>query len=438
MSNSCKTLFATSSARFSRLSSSRLRSCSGVLALVLVCGVTPLTSDGGDVSKPAPAKVEGAVKEAELATIILTPEAEQRLGIATTAVEERTVQRTRLFGGEVVIPPGQSVTVAAPLTGRLLGSREGSAVPGASVSRGQVVLRLWPVVGAEREALSPSDRIARLRANVDIDAATVEAEGQVAKAQVAADAARLKVERARELRERNAGSDRAYDEARAELESSEATLQAAKRRLAFLAATSVDPQPSAVPELPIDSPIEGVLQDLFVTENQVVTAGTPLFSVADLRTVWIRIPVYVGELSTASGDTAFVAVPGAATGPKQQTARRVAAPRSASAAASTADLFFELATPELSLRPGQRVMVTLPIEETAARLTIPSSALVYDIHGSSWVYENVQPHVFTRRRVELERIEEATAILRRGLRAGAQVVAAGAAELYGTEFGVGK
>ena len=44
---------------------------------------------------------------------------------------------------------------------------------------------------------------------------------------------------------------------------------------------------------------------------------------------------------------------------------------------------------------------------------------------------------FVRRRVELARVVEDLAVLRRGPPAGTSVVTVGAAELFGTEFGVG-
>ncbi len=409
-----------------------------LLGLVLVQGFASHSGFGADPPKSAPAKVEGAVKEAELATITLQPEAERRLGIETAPVEESIVHRTRLFGGEVVTPPGGSLVVAAPLTGRVMAADDGLPIVGGRIQRSRPVFHLWPVIGSEHEVLSPGDRLARLRANVDIEAARVEVEGQVAKAQVAVDAARQKVDRAHELRERNAGSERALDDARAEFDTAEATLKAAKQRLAFLGETSVEPDLSSVPSLAVSSPIDGVLQQLFVATDQLVTAGTPLFTVTNLDRVWIRVPVYVGEANSIITNTAVVTLPGEVAVQKPRNAARIAAPASANVSASTVDLFFELGNDAADFRPGQRVMVTLPVSKEVSRLRVPWSAIVFDIHGSAWVYETTQAHQFTRRRVELERADGDWAILRRGIKAGSQVVTAGAAELYGTEFGVGK
>lgn len=417
--------------------SNRFAVNAAIASLTLSCFLAVQTR-AADQSKSAPAKVEGAVKESELSTITLQPAAEERLGIETVEAVERDVQRTRLFGGEVIIPPGGTVTVTAPLTGRLMVSEIGVPAAGAAISRSQSVFKLWPVLGTDSEILSPSDRLSRLRAKMDIEAAKVEAEGQMARSQVAVEAARLKLDRAQELQERNAGSARAFEEARAEFNSAEATLKAAKSRVEFLSSTAVEPNESQVPALEIQSPIDGEIQQIFSVTNQVVMAGSPLFTISQLDRVWIRVPVYVGEISIIVGDMANVSGTGDSTAKDVSIAKRVQAPTTANANSSTADLYFELENYNRLLRPGQRVMVTLPTNQSAKRLTVPWSAIVFDIQGGTWVYENTQPHVFSRRRVVLERVNAATAVLRRGPKAGTRVVSVGVAELYGTEFGVGK
>ena len=63
---------------------------------------------------------------------------------------------------------------------------------------------------------------------------------------------------------------------------------------------------------------------------------------------------------------------------------------------------------------------------------------MYDIYGGAWVYVNSAPHEYRRQRIELVQSDGSSAIVSRGLGAGTQVVSAGAAELFGTEFGAGK
>jgi hypothetical protein len=91
------------------------------------------------------------------------------------------------------------------------------------------------------------------------------------------------------------------------------------------------------------------------------------------------------------------------------------------------------------LRPGERVGVTLPLtaaEEKA--LVAPLSAVVRDMSGGAWVYEQTDSLTFVRRRIDISRVSDGRAVLAMGPRVGTRVVNAGAAELFGTEFGTGK
>jgi hypothetical protein len=73
-----------------------------------------------------------------------------------------------------------------------------------------------------------------------------------------------------------------------------------------------------------------------------------------------------------------------------------------------------------------------------ARLTIPAAAVFYDPAGDTWAYVASRPLVFARQRVTVVSIHDGVALLSAGPPAGSQVVTVGAAELYGTEVGVGE
>jgi len=49
-----------------------------------------------------------------------------------------------------------------------------------------------------------------------------------------------------------------------------------------------------------------------------------------------------------------------------------------------------------------------------------------------------EPLVFTRHRIEWQDVEGDAVVISRGPAAGSEIVVAGAAELFGTEFGIGK
>jgi hypothetical protein len=60
------------------------------------------------------------------------------------------------------------------------------------------------------------------------------------------------------------------------------------------------------------------------------------------------------------------------------------------------------------------------------------------MNGGSWVYEQVDSLLFVRRRVEIARVVDGRAVITRGITAGLRLVSVGAAELFGSEFGIGK
>jgi hypothetical protein len=68
---------------------------------------------------------------------------------------------------------------------------------------------------------------------------------------------------------------------------------------------------------------------------------------------------------------------------------------------------------------------------------VPYASVIYDLHGVTWTYTNPEPLTFVRHRIDVDRIEGDRAILTDGPPSGTAVVIVGAAELFGTELGVG-
>jgi len=71
-------------------------------------------------------------------------------------------------------------------------------------------------------------------------------------------------------------------------------------------------------------------------------------------------------------------------------------------------------------------------------VVVPSSAIVYDMNGGTWVYVLTAPHQYQRRRVQVVRESSGEALIGRGLLAGDTVVTVAVAEIFGAEFGIGK
>lgn len=417
------------------------RICMAALLAALCTLACNAPKPSGGAKAPAPAKVKLHTDESNLATVTLTPEAEHRLGIALGSVERKTVPRTRKFGGDVMIPPGKSITVSAPLGGALMEPPENADVPdpGSFVAQGQPVLSFLPLLSPERSVLTPSERVRLAEANASLASSRVDAQGKVASAKVELQAAEVELRRAEQLLADKFGTQRDVDDARARVNLAREALEAAVAREALLAKTILDAEAGTLTLQVIRSPQAGVLQNVYVAAGQMVAAGAPLFEVVNQDKVWVRVPVYVGDLKRIDSKAASqVGGLSDSPGAETQMARPIPAPPSANPDAATVDLCYEVDNQEGVLRPGQRVAVTIALKDEKDSLVVPWAAVLYDIHGGAWVYEKTGDYTYTRSRVQVRRVVGPQAVLASGPEPGTQIVTDGATELFGTEFGNAK
>lgn len=384
-------------------------------ALTLLIPTLLVSGCSRQQAAPAPAaaaKVANPTTEAALASVTLTPEAEKRLAITVAPVERRAVPNGRLVAGEVVVPPGGAIDVTAPVAGTLAGA---TLVPGRAVRQGEPLVRIIPLQAGTADV-------------------RINAERDLASARAALEAVQRRAERAELLLKDGSGSRRAAEEARADLATAQATLQAATERLAVVNRSNV----SQSNELVVQSPITGVVELVSAQPGQTVAASAPLARISRTDRLWIRTPVYAGDLrnlDVVQGASILrLGEPADAAG---LAARRVSAPPSATPSASAIDLMFEVPGSS-TLSPGERVTVRLSGKSTETATVVPHGALLHDIHGGTWVYVRTAPHVYSRRRVEVQDVVNNLVLLTRGPEVNTPVVTNGAAELYGVEFGVGK
>lgn len=374
---------------------------------------------GGSDAPPAkaapPAAVANPVTEGSLTTITLTADAVKRLGIETVTAAVETVSRTRSVGGEIISPPGGSVTVTAPAAGLLQAAGGGVPRPGAHVTRGQPIFSLFVLAPPERNLDLESRR----------DAGTAEAELTVVT---------QRVQRLERLLADGAASARAVEEARAQQKVAEANAAAARAR-----SREINRSPTGTGSgVIVRSPISGVLQSVAAQSGQTVAAAAPLFDVVQTEGLWVRVPLFVGERNSIdTTKPATIVGLGDATGPAIN-ALPVTGPPSADPVTSTSDVFYALQSPGSVVRPGERVSVLLPLTGAESALVVPTAAVVYDISGSAWVYEATGATTFVRRRIEIRSQAGTKTLVTRGIDAGKKVVTSGAAELFGTEFGAAK
>ena len=389
-------------------------------AWVFVALPLVVVSCGGNSAPPAAgksaptAKVDNPKPETDLATVTLSPEAQKHLALQTMKVTIEPVSLTRTVGGETIVPPGKSVTVTAPIAGTLTAGAAGAIGP---VGRGDVIFELVPLQQSERDVRAEAER------------AVQEADARLTQTT-------QRAQRLEQLLKEGSASARSVEEAQADRAVAAAAADAARKRLESVSRLPVGPRG----EMALRAPFDGLITELRAAAGQTVAAGAPVAELAQTSALWIRAPVYVGDLSSLdTSQPALIAALGQETSGPWRQARRITGPPAANPAAASVDLFFEpTGTAGVAMRPGERLAVRLPLKATARALVVPQSAVIYDLNGGVWVYEQRAPNQFARRRVELGGPAGSHVIVSRGLAEGVTVVSVGAAELYGTEFYVGK
>lgn len=372
-----------------------------------------------------PAKVPKLLDETQITAITLRPEAVERLALQTGRIERRRVPVSRTYGGEVLVPPGQDLLIAAPLAGRLTAPKGGVPAAGQVVRQGQAVFQLLPL-------LTPEGR-------VNLANAKIEADGLVETTQAQIEAAQVALDRAKRLHENQAGSRRQLDEAQAQSDLAKKANTAALARRKQLEKVLGELDRGTSDALAVESPIDGLLRNLSAQPGETIPNGGALFEVINLERMWVRVPVYVGDLADldATAD-ATVTTLTAAPGHAGLTARPVTAPPSANPQAGTVDRHFAIDNTATRYVPGHRVGVRLKLRGDEEALTVPWSAVIHDIHGGTWVYEQTAERAYNRRRVVVRSVADERAVLASGPPAGTTVVTAGAAELFGAETGFSK
>jgi RND family efflux transporter MFP subunit len=334
------------------------------------------------------------------------------------------VPRAISYGGEAMIPPGRLINVASPFLGKVE-APPGAKVPlpGSQVKQGQPIFVVRPILSPEaRATMAPLLK---------------EADGLVKAAQEQLKIAQTALERAEEAVRMKLMPQASLIDARAQHDVADTALHAAQARRDELLKIAGDPNAGGgMTTLTFDAPVTGVLQNVHAQVGQPVPAGAILFDVAELNPIWIKVPVYVGDVERLALDQP-AGIGGLADPPgvKVRPAKPVTAPPSGDPLAATVHLFYEVDNKDRSIRPGQRVGVTLPLKGDEESLAVPRSALIRDALGGTWIYENIAPHVYTRRRVFVDRVVGDLAALTAGVKPGAKVVSQAAAELYGAEFG---
>ncbi len=215
--------------------------------------------------------------------------------------------------------------------------------------------------------------------------------------------------------------DAASTEAQA---SAERLLSAARRRLELLDVPSatierLDAGGAAARTVSLTTPWSGFVTTKSVTEGARMEAGSPLFTVTDLSSVWIEASFYESEASLLRvGRSAEISLAGER-GPTRS-AEIVFVSPTLDPATRTLVARFELANRDLALKPGMFADVTLA-GDASEGLLVPSDA-VLDTGTRQIVYVAVSDRRFQPRVVVMGRRGQGMAEILSGLSEGERVV----------------
>lgn len=262
--------------------------------------------------------------------------------------------------------------------------------------------------------------------------------GELERARANMDVARRNYDREKRLFEQSITSQKELLEAEGAFRSAEADYNSAVSRLRAVGAGAGEGAAFG-----LSTPIAGVIVERNASPGQIVGPATNLFTVADLRHVWITVDVYEADLSRVRKEAPVIVTPAALAG--ETFAGRVTyAGGVVDPASRTFKVRVELENPGLRLRPGMFAQVRITTSPTRVAAGVPISVpeiAVQDINGRQVVFVAPgAPGQFIARLVTLgARSGAGVVAITSGISVGERIVGRGAfqlkAEMLKSSFG---
>ena len=182
-------------------------------------------------------------------------------------------------------------------------------------------------------------------------------------------------------------------------------------------------------ELPLRSPINGVVIESNAEIGQLVKAEDELFTVGDLRRVWIVLDIYEKDISSIKeGIPATVLIPNDTREPLTIAAKVSRISHVIDDSTRAAKVWLEVDNTDNSLRIGQAVRARIQVVDASQKkqtlLALPLEA-VHKIEGKSIVFAQISETTFEAREVETGWISDKWVEIKSGLKASESVVTQG-------------
>jgi RND family efflux transporter MFP subunit len=368
-------------------------------------------------SHPHREAVESGRRPAGQEEVRISQEARAASELETEPIRRQKVQETMTAAGWLITLPGSDVVIKAAGTGFVIPAN-GTALAelGTEVSEQQPLASLRILLSPQEEA----QMVARKE----------EADILMRQSLASLQAAETRYQQVKELKGGLvAGKDvLALEES---LARSRAAYEEAREQLPFLPPEPYE-RPLRLQPVTIESPLRGRVTQAHVRPRQFVVQGDPLWTISDWSSLWVRVPVFEGDLPRIDQTRPIeITVPGLTTPVR---AEPTGIPQAIEAGRRTVDLLYRLDNGAGTWRPGQSVSASLPSGQTAEKLVVPRSAIVWDAMGNAWVYVERSQNAFERRRIQVGPTLGSSVAAEQGLAEGDRIVTVGAEVLYGEEF----
>ena len=254
--------------------------------------------------------------------------------------------------------------------------------------------------------------------------------GDLERASANSDIARRNYEREKRLFEQQITPQKEMLEAEAAYRTAEADRRSAIARLGSIGASGAGHGSGA--SFGLVAPVSGTVVERNASPGQTVGPSVNLFTVADLRSLWITVDIYEGDLARVrQGAPAVVTVPAFAN--EKFSGRVTYAGGVIDPDSRTFKVRVEVPNVGLRLRPEMFAQVRIPTVASAPELghvSIPEAA-VQEINGASVVFvSSTQAGKYTARKVTLgAKPSEGVVAITSGLSQGERVAVKGAFQL---------
>ncbi len=278
-------------------------------------------------------------------------------GIDVTRVEAEAGTTQTMLPGTVVVPPQQLRIVAAPAAGLV-----------------------EAVLVAPNEPVRAGEPIARLR-STDL----LEAQRTYLQALSAEELARQRLRRDEQMFKERIIAERRVLTTRADYDFARTTLQEREQMLALLGMAEPDIKElresrKMIAALTVTAPVDGVVLETKASAGERVPASDPLFSIAQLKPLWVNLQVPLPQAMAIEPGTRM-SVPGTTAQGEVVRLGRLVDPTTQSVTAVV-----EVSDGAEALRPGQVVNASVALRPNGTpQWRVPAGAVVRHA-GKSWVF----------------------------------------------------